>query len=619
MQAFTLLPILHYQQATTINTAITMGKTKKRSKASKARFSGQNYTQGAAATPDSANDIKIINEKVRPALEKLVSSDITDKTMAISTIGTMIEDPKQRALLLKEKLLKTLIDTSIKDENVQFVSEVLGLLRNISIEEGYDVCIFLWRQNIIEYMKKGLEIVQEAFASGNISQAVEFAENLIGLISALANSTEDIFEQITKDLTPRLGEVLVFVLGKGIEAKQAGLVSVVLETLFVLSEENPVFTDSIAAAGLGELSEEGLSPSSIVYLCGLKFNLNSTDLLSIEKKLVEVIKATNVAEVVQNSQTIKSRNLINAVQVAIEIITSIAEKISVDHPVDEAQEQGDEEMLDESKEDDDEEFYIQKVKAINNDEVDTSVFDVTQFTDNTMEPVFAFLLIEALPTITSLIPYTQFQSRAMAAINNIAWSMSTKAQESKIWKSHAEELWTNILPLVKSSSEIEVKVSGVGILWAVSTTFDGKVPIEEADLITLVDKAEADDDYLVNLVGLLAQLALAGKFVQKITEFFFSIIVSVNGKSNKYSQKVVIETLYSIFKVFGDASYPYDQEIYVKGNLNMVLAQHVAPIRKYFKKIDKVKDGFLRTRADESLLNLVRFLDYKRSEGQLEK
>ena len=175
MQAFILLPILHYQQATTINTAITMGKTKKRSKASKARFSGQNYTQGAAATPDSANDIKIINEKVRPALEKLVSSDITDKTMAISTIGTMIEDPKQRALLLKEKLLKTLIDTSIKDENVQFVSEVLGLLRNISIEEGYDVCIFLWRQNIIEYMKKGLEIVQEAFASGNISQAVEFA------------------------------------------------------------------------------------------------------------------------------------------------------------------------------------------------------------------------------------------------------------------------------------------------------------------------------------------------------------------------------------------------------------------------------------------------------------
>ena len=41
----------------------------------------------------------------------------------------MIEDPKQRALLLKEKLLKTLIDTSIKDENVQFVSEVLGLLK----------------------------------------------------------------------------------------------------------------------------------------------------------------------------------------------------------------------------------------------------------------------------------------------------------------------------------------------------------------------------------------------------------------------------------------------------------------------------------------------------------
>ena len=73
---FTLLPILHYQQATTINTAITMGKTKKRSKASKARFSGQNYTQGAAATPDSANDIKIINEKVRPALEKPSSATL---------------------------------------------------------------------------------------------------------------------------------------------------------------------------------------------------------------------------------------------------------------------------------------------------------------------------------------------------------------------------------------------------------------------------------------------------------------------------------------------------------------------------------------------------------------
>ncbi|KAF5103149.1 hypothetical protein D0Z03_000287 [Geotrichum reessii] len=592
-----------------------MGKTKKRSKASKARFNSQNYLQGAAAA-DTSNDIKIINEKVRPVLEKLVSNDITDKTMAISTIGTMIEDPKQRTLLLKEKLLKTLLETSIKDDNVQFVSEVLGLLRNISIEEGYDVCIFLWRQNIIEYMKKGLNIIQEAFTGGNIPQAVEFTENLIGLISALANSTEDIFEQITKDLSPRLGEILVFVLGKGIEHKQSELVSVVLEALFVLSEENPVFTNSILSAGLGELNEQELTPSSVVYLYGLKFNLNNTDLLLIQQKLVEVIKTTNVEEVVKNSQVAKSRNLINAVQVAIEIVTSIAEKISVDQPVDEAKEQADEEMLDDSKDDDDEEFYIQKVKAINNDEVDTSVFDEKQFSDNNMEPVFAFLLKEALPAITTLIPYTQFQSRAMAAINNISWSMSSKAQESQTWKSHAEELWTNILPLVKSSSELEVKVSGMGILWAVSSTFDGKVPIEEADLMVLVEKTEADEDYLVNLVGLLAQLALASKFVQKITEFFVSIIMAANTKSPKYSQKVVIETLYGLFKVFGDGSYPYDEEIYVKGGLNLVLAQHVAPIRRYFKKIDKVKDGFLRSRADEALLNLVRFLDYKKSERQ---
>lgn len=592
-----------------------MGKTKKRSKASKARFNSQNYLQGAAAA-DTSNDIKIINEKVRPVLEKLVSNDITDKTMAISTIGTMIEDPKQRTLLLKEKLLKTLLETSIKDDNVQFVSEVLGLLRNISIEEGYDVCIFLWRQNIIEYMKKGLNIVQEAFTGGNIPQAVEFTENLIGLISALANSTEDIFEQITKDLSPRLGEILVFVLGKGIELKQSELVSVVLEAFFVLSEENPVFTNSILSAGLGELNEQELTPSSVVYLYGLKFNLNNTDLLLVQQKLVEVIKTANVDEVVKNSQVAKSRNLINAIQVAIEIVTSIAEKISVDQPVDESKEQADEEMLDDSKDDDDEEFYIQKVKAINNDEVDTSVFDEKQFSDNNMEPVFAFLLKEALPAITTLIPYTQFQSRAMAAINNISWSMSSKAQESQTWKSHAEELWTNILPLVKSSSELEVKVSGMGILWAVSSTFDGKVPIEEADLMVLVDKAEADEDYLVNLVGLLAQLALASNFVQKITEFFISIIMSVNTKSPKYSQKVVIETLYGLFKVFGDGSYPYDEEIYVKGGLNLVLAQHVAPIRKYFKKIDRVKDGFLRSRADEALLNLVRFLDYKKSERQ---
>lgn len=687
-----------------------MAKAKKKSRASKARAKGPDYK----GSRGNEQDEKIRLQKIVPVMEQLVSSDMTDRSMAISAINVMCEDPKLRTLLLKEKLLKVVLESSIKDDNEEIVSESYGLLRNLCIEEGYDVAVFLWRQNILSAIEDSLNKISKVFAEisvlaeggasdsnkftkQQITTVFEFTENILGLISSLAGSSEEIFSAVSNRLIPGLCLFLLSIIEYARStvsatsniAVSSALFTAACEVLYTLSEDNAEFITSVSAYPFEDMLNEFLAgkkyyPSpSLVYVNGLKYNTllhklsrkpknhdsnndpndqtsTNTILLEIQTSLIAVIKSidiqqarkdmeplssdASIAEVnKQFIKTIQGRSLIESVQVGIEIITAVAETITVDptefvepdEPLEEDINEEDEAMM---VDNDDEDLYIRKaVESHDNEDMDASVFDGEDSeTDENMDAVLKCLQSESLPIITELLSLPEFQSRAMAALNNISWSLHTKASGSALWKSNAQELWNNILPNVTASnqssySDIEVQNSAIGVLWAVASTFKGEVPISEDAINYLISQTtnlaslfpfEECAEYCVKVVGLLAQLAKAsGKqnITSAVAKFYFEALTVAPTKPTKemsplLSPKVVIDIVYAIFEVFGDKSYEYDQAVYVDGGLNGKLNASLTPLRKFFKRVDRVKDFQLRARGEECVLNLARFIDYKKQE-----
>lgn len=679
-----------------------MAKAKKKSRNAGARAKGPEY-KGAHG---NEKDEKLRVQKIVPAMEKLVSSEMSDRSMAIAAINTMCDDPKLRTLLLKEKLLKVVLEQSIKDSNEEIASEAYGLLRNLCIEEGYDVAIFLWRQGILKAIEDALTKSTKAFeavANGassdtkftkqQVATVFDFTENVIGLTSALAATNEDIFTGISNKLVPGLGQFLTAVIefarstvaANSSIAVSASLFTAVCEILYALSEDNAPFIDSVSAYPFDDILSEFAAgkthyPSpSLVYVNGLKYNTllqqltskpknndlndinaNST-LLDIQKSLIAVIKSIDIAQARKDSEPIASdasmeevntqftkniqaRSLIESVQVAIEILTALAETITID-PAEfaaltaaaEASHSDDDETMGEGKDDDDE-FYIKKHVEKEEDYIDESVFDREEdnVTDDSMSPVLSFMLDESMPLVAQLLPFGEFQSRAMAALNNMAWTMHTQAPNSAKWRTNAQELWTNILPHVTATDqtaykEIEVLCSAVGVLWAVASTYKGEVPVSVEAVNYLISQTtdlakvfpvEECTDYCVKTVGLLAQLAKASgrhEVTLNITKFYFDTLATAPSTAVKdttplLSPKVIVDVIYAVFEVFGDKSYEYDQTLYVDGGLNGKLATSVIPLRKFFKRIDKTRDPLLRERASECVQNLVRFVEYKKAE-----
>jgi hypothetical protein len=74
----------------------------------------------------------------------------------------------------------------------------------------------------------------------------------------------------------------------------------------------------------------------------------------------------------------------------------------------------------------------------------------------------------------------------------------------------------------------------------------------------------------------------------------------------------VIEGLNQLFDMYGDEEAPCDREVFWKDGFLKHLENFVPKMKALVKGIDKRTQSELRTRADEALLNLGRFVGYKK-------
>jgi len=100
--------------------------------------------------PPTDPELAAIREKqILPIVADLTSPESKKRSSAAVAIANIIEDTKCRKLLLREQIVRILLEQTITDSALESKSAGWGILRNLALEEEADFCIHLYRQDIL--------------------------------------------------------------------------------------------------------------------------------------------------------------------------------------------------------------------------------------------------------------------------------------------------------------------------------------------------------------------------------------------------------------------------------------------------------------------------------------
>ena len=254
-------------------------------------------------------------------------------------------------------------------------------------------------------------------------------------------------------------------------------------------------------------------------------------------------------------------------------------------------------------------------------------------------PVLKSLLQQAVPEVVRVAalqdsaPGTlRLQRLALDALNNISWSISIldfqdddNAPIKKAWTPVGQAIWTQVIATILSSdtADVELATRVTGLAWAVARSLRSDTPLENDEhrkFISLYQATrgapvqDAEDPFRglgVKCIGLLGQLALPPAPVTLNREIG-TFLITVLSALPKTPPADAVEALNQLFDIYGDEEAACDKEVFWKDNFLNHLEEVLPKSKAMLKAIDKRAQPELRSRADEAVLNLNRFLAYKR-------
>lgn len=595
-----------------------MGKLKRRGKNQKAR------TNPIKGKENSSKDENLRQTKILPLIEKLLLLIPNDKSMAIAAINVLCEDEHMRHLLLKEKLISTVMEKCLNDSNDEILVESYGLLRNVGIEEGYDVLIYYWRSGIWTAIESAMSKIETSFNfllenapkdKSKLQLLYDFTENVLSLIDTLACGSEELHTQILEKLPPILDIVKKLItnqIGSGSYKVSNQLFISLLAFIYGLSVESDDFIRlanfDFAAVDNYITNTPGFAQTSwghlaAVYVEAIKFNnleiagiqvpvvesftrtsnlLTTIDLNDLKNRIIKYANVDNAKpEPKEGSTIVKELNKqaaeknqtkyeLSTIEVALDLLSSLLEYCA-------SQDQ------------------------------DISV------TKSTVYDVVLHLIEFELNNQTTL----KLLNKMVVTMNNFVWLLVTLNTGtfdcSRLW-----ELLTQI-----QSPEMDLQKNTLNALTGCFRLHDFSSQsvamidplISTAErLRNIEDDEEALSLYeaIVEFLGLATSSVEDVSIVRKVGPFVVSSAQYYVSKSDPLAMEVVLNSIDAIFEIFGSDKVAYDQ-YYAAENLNERLVAIEKDLKVAYKMIDKNKYGNLKLRAEEVWRNVQRFIQYKSS------
>ncbi|OHF02280.1 hypothetical protein CORC01_02560 [Colletotrichum orchidophilum] len=269
-------------------------------------------------------------------------------------------------------------------------------------------------------------------------------------------------------------------------------------------------------------------------------------------------------------------------------------------------------------------------------------------------PTLRELVQQAIPQLISLAtPSSQsegdvrVQAHALAALSNIAWSISVfdfsddhNAGILKAWAPSGKAIWGKVIApiLAANTADVELATKVTSLAWAVSRSLPRRLPLggdehnkfmalyhatknlpqkEAATGAANGEKSkdeETEDPFQglgVKCIGVLGQLARDPAPVALNREIGVFLITVVNSLPETPAADAV-EALNQVFDIYGDEDMACDKEVFWKDNFIQHLEAAQPKVKALVKTIDKRTHPELRTRTEEAVLNLGRFIQYKK-------
>ncbi|CDK24442.1 unnamed protein product [Kuraishia capsulata CBS 1993] len=583
-----------------------MGKLKKKSRASIERRK-QVLGQRKKEVDDSTQ------KKVAPLISKLSSSAPNERSMAISAVSMICDtDSKLRKLFLKEKLVQITMEQLLNDNNDECVMEAWGLLRNLVVDEGYAVAVYTWRNDIwtalhAALVKADASLEKVDGSTGSVEKTLlfDYIENVLGLIEALAevddNDLRD--EVMNKVLSGNIVEFLLKV--KSHPKVTAKLYTFVIGFFYEISSQSLEFLrlssqklslETSASSNSGFLAQ--------LYHIGLDFQLKEVQnaitpqvalryLETIQTLLAQIdLSKTSRQEAASDIPTKEeitgfqeTKMNIQAVDVALDLVSAIVESIGSNN--------------------------------LGN------------------EQIYQVSTNHIIPSLVLISQNEEFVSKALVALYNYSWLL--KSEED--WLPTAQEILAMVLPQVYQTEELELKTDYLNLAWVLLSTsgdFEANSDINQVQgLITfstnLVQSEQIPGNltgYYTSLIRFLSKLparssleiaTAIGDFLVECTRSSLEQLVTgnftqIHTRYQNLFEINTVECLNAIFDVFGDASYAYDESVYVQRDYSSKLESLISHVKRVFKVCDKSKHPELKEQLAEVMDNLPLFIEYKRSE-----
>lgn len=263
-------------------------------------------------------------------------------------------------------------------------------------------------------------------------------------------------------------------------------------------------------------------------------------------------------------------------------------------------------------------------------------------------PTLKEYLTKAMPHIirlSNLAPATEesivIQSEALSTLNNIAWTMScfdySKTGNAPIlnaWSPVAKRIWSKVIVLVLATDTADVSLAAqvTSVAWAVARTLQGSTPLmgdEHRKFMSLYkaskglsakpedqpDEGDADPFQAlgVKCIGVLGQLARDPAPIDRNREIGIFLVTVLDALPDTPAADAV-EALNQLMEIYGDESHECDQAVFWKDNFSKHLEDILPKMKAIAKTIDRRgATGELRARVDDTILNLGRFIKYKKT------
>ncbi|KAH3671111.1 hypothetical protein OGAPHI_000822 [Ogataea philodendri] len=562
-----------------------MAKLKKRSRS--AKLAGQRKQN----VPQDDKDF----QKIAPLLDKLKSDATNDRSMAVGAINTLCDtDPEIRKLFLKSDLIRTILTKLVHDSSDEVVVESFGLLRNLIIEEGYDLSVFLWRSDIwtvLEHSfskaKNSLDHIKDEKVSGEQRRLLfDFIENIIACLGSLSLeiSTEvfhsDIFPKMVASGIPKF---VITLIEKNL-SKSLTLTS--LEFLYDLSTISTPFIEAFSQDDSVKQIFGSLNVSndlSKVYLLGLHFQtLEFSNGLDDDQTVQIADSLLNITNKLVDTAPEEKESL-KAFELTLDIFATIVEIKS--------------------------ETELQSTKL-------AAVFEsqVVPF----LAKVFQYASVKVLVCLTNILYF--YRGEVPQSCSDVVQTIRPAVLQQLSQKLEERDLEAVNLYLgyVEVSEDLqateELRLVGDALV-KLALQLDKITPASTEltnhvmRILTALGKTSQDLDFVTNITKLIVDK----NFVEPIKYYNSTRLGELRKKHQYLLEDVLVGAVNCIIDLYDD-DYFYNKPLYHEGGLGDVLKSHLADYKKIYKAIDKNSQPQLKQVSEETLQNLERFVRYKDGE-----